>query len=461
LGSIKATEHRIELKPGSKPVRLNPYRMGPRTREIINAQVDRMLKLEVIEPSQSEWARPVVLIPKPDGSPRFCIDYRQLNERTVRDSYPLPRMDECLASLGNSHFFYTMDCNAGYWQVPIAEEDKPKTAFTCHCGTCQCTRPPFGLCNAPALFQQAIDMILSGVKWQNVLVHLEDLIIFSADAESHLSHLDTVLTLLRKHGITLKAQKCHLFSNEVEYLGHVVRPRRLSVNEKNLKAIRKAVFPKTQTLLRIFVGMFNVYRRFTVDFATTAKPPNELNSVQDPRRLSPPTPEEQAALDKIREHLCHPPILEIPRKKGKYIIDVDASYDHVGCCLLQQQPDDKYLPVGYLREGLLPAEKNYTVTDIEGLGVVWAVGLLRPYIEGTNSLIRCDHKALKWILTTTACTYHRLNRWRILLSEFDHDVEYKPGPQQAVADALSRLPTEGLDTGPISQEIPSVGVTTW
>jgi len=359
LGSIKATEHRIELKPGSKPVRLHPYRMGPRTGELIKAQVDRMLKLEVIEPSQREWASPVVLIPEPDGIPRFRIHYRQLNERTVRDSYPLPRMHDCLDSLGDAQFFSTLDCNAGYWKIPIAEEDKPKTAFTCHCGTYQCTRLPFGLCNAPATFQRALDMILSGVKWQNVLVYLDDLNIFSADAEAHMPHLDTVLTLLGKHGATLKAQKCHLFSNEVEYLGHVVRPGRLSVNEKNLKSIKKAVFPKTQTQLRSFLGICNVCRRFTVDFAKTAKPLNDLNSVKLPKRLSPPTPEEEAAFDKLREHLCHPPILSIPRKEGKYIIDVDASYDQLGCCLLQQQPDDKYLPVGYFSKGLLPEEKNY------------------------------------------------------------------------------------------------------
>jgi len=141
-GSIKATEHRIELKPGSKPVRLNPYRMGLRTEKLIKTQVDRMLKLEVIEPSQSEWARPVVLIPKPDGSPWFCIDYRQLNERAVRDSYPLRRMDDFLDSLGDAQFFSTLDCNAGYWQIPLAEEDEPKMAFTCHCGTYQCIADP-------------------------------------------------------------------------------------------------------------------------------------------------------------------------------------------------------------------------------------------------------------------------------------------------------------------------------
>ena len=145
LGSIKATEHQIELKPGSKPVQLDRYRRGPRTRELIRAQVDRMLKLEVIEPSQSEWASPVLLIPKPDGSPRFCIDYRQLNERTVRDSYPLPRRDDFLDSLGDAQFFSTLESNAGYWHIPLAKEDKHKTAFTCHSGTYQCTRLPFVL----------------------------------------------------------------------------------------------------------------------------------------------------------------------------------------------------------------------------------------------------------------------------------------------------------------------------
>jgi len=280
LGSIKATEHRIELKPGSEPVRLNPYRMGRRTRKLIKAQVHRILKLEVIEPSQSAWASPVVLIQKPDGSPRFCVDYRQLNERTVRDSYPLPRMEDFLESLREAQFFSTWDLNAEYWQIPIAEEDKPKTAFTCHCRTYQCTRLPFGLCNAPATLQRAIGMILSGVKWQNVLIYLDDVIIVSADVGSHLSHLDTVLTLLGKHGVTLKAQMCHLFSNEVEYLGHVERPGILSVNEKNLKAIKKAVFPKTQTELRCFLGMCNVYRPFTVDFAKTAKPLNDLKSLR-------------------------------------------------------------------------------------------------------------------------------------------------------------------------------------
>jgi len=163
LGSIRANEHRIEVKRGSNSFRLTPYRMGPRTRELIISQVDQMLKFTVREPIQSEWASPVFLIPRTHGSPWFCIAYRQLNERTVRDSYSQPRIDDGLQSLGDAQFFYTLDCNAGYWKIPISEEETPKTVFIYHCATYQCTRLLFGLCNAHATFQRAIDMILSGV----------------------------------------------------------------------------------------------------------------------------------------------------------------------------------------------------------------------------------------------------------------------------------------------------------
>ena len=135
-----------------------------------------MEALDVIEASNAEWASPVVIVPKVDGTPRFCIDYRKLNESTVKDSYPLPRMDDCLNSLGEANVFSTLDCNAGYWQIPIAPEDWHKTTFTCHCGTYQCKRLPFGLCNAPATFQRAMDMILAGVRWQICLVYLDDVI---------------------------------------------------------------------------------------------------------------------------------------------------------------------------------------------------------------------------------------------------------------------------------------------
>jgi len=269
-----------------------------------------------------------------------------------------------------------------------------------------------------------------------------------------------VFTLLGKNGVTLKAKKCHRFVNEVEYLGHVIRPGRMSVNEKNLKGIRKAIYPKTHTQLRSFLNMCNVYGRFTADFVKVVKPLNKLVSSTLPKKLCPPTMEEHAAFDRLREQLCSPPILALPRREGKYIFDVDASYDQLGSALLQEQPAGKCHPVGYFSRELEPAEQNYIVTEVKGLGVVWAITSLRPFIEGTRFLVRCDHKALKWILTTTACTNNRLNRWRIRLAEFDYDVEYKPGRQPVIADALFRMMTEGLDTTRIPKDIPVVGVTT-
>ena len=183
LGLIRGVEHRIRLKPGAVPVRQHPYKAGPLAREREKAEVERMRSMGVIEPSTGEWASPVVMVPKPDGSVRFCIDYRKLNLMTVKDAYPIPRMDECIDSLGDARVFSTLDCNAGYWQIPVAEEDKHLTAFTCHSGAWQCVRLPFGLCNAPATFQKALDMILERVKWQICLDYLDDVIVLSRSPE--------------------------------------------------------------------------------------------------------------------------------------------------------------------------------------------------------------------------------------------------------------------------------------
>ena len=172
LGEINITEHRIQLKDDAAPVHAQPYRAGPSAREFEHTEIKKMLDQKVIEPAQSEWASPVVIAPKKDGSLRFCVDHRKLNDLTVKDSYPLRRMDECLNTLGNAKVFTTLDANSGYWQVPVAEEDRPKTAFTCHAGCYKYRRMPFGLCNAPATFQRTVDIILSQYRWQSCLVYI-------------------------------------------------------------------------------------------------------------------------------------------------------------------------------------------------------------------------------------------------------------------------------------------------
>ena len=201
LGTVAATTHRIAVTPGSKPVHCQPYRAGSRARVAEKQEIDRMIEQKVIEPATCEWASPIVLVPKPDGSLRFCVDYRKLNSITIPDTYPLPRMDECIDSLGDAAVFTTLDCNSGYWQIPVHPEDKDKTTFTSHYGIYRFLRLPFGLRNAPATFQRAIDIILSGVKWKTCLVYLDDVIVFSKSKKDHLAHVAEALTLLDNAGL--------------------------------------------------------------------------------------------------------------------------------------------------------------------------------------------------------------------------------------------------------------------
>eukprot|EP00170_Pyropia_yezoensis_P001007 contig_4681_g1011 len=212
-----------------------------------------MLKMNVIELSDGEWAFPVVVVPKPGGHFRFYVEHRRVNKMKVKDVYSIPRMDDCIDFLGDATLFSTPDCNAGYWQIPPADEDKDKTTFTGHMGLFRRKRISFGLTNALATFQRAIDIILSGLRWRTCLAHQEDIIVSSKTPAEHQEHLRQVLALLSKAAVTLKAEKCHLFQTEVEYLGHVLSPGELRVNEKNIKALRQARQPKTQTELKSFL----------------------------------------------------------------------------------------------------------------------------------------------------------------------------------------------------------------
>jgi hypothetical protein len=453
LGRVTATKHRIELTPGARPVHCQPYRAGPKARDAEAQEVHRMLQAGVIEPSSSEWASPVVLVPKPDGSLRFCVDYRKLNAITVRDTYPLPRMDECIDSLGDASVFTTLDCNSGYWQIPVAPEDMDKTTFTSHAGTYRFGRMPFGLRNAPATFQRTVDIILSGLTWKSCLVYLDDIIIYSTSMEEHLLHLTEVLTLLGKAGLSLKLTKCHFFKETVDYLGHVIRPGKLAVAEKNTDALRKAQPPRTQTELRSFLGLCNVYRRFVPGFAKVSGPLNQLLRKGEGPTLGILTPDQLTAFHSLREKLLHPPVLALPRKEGRYVLDTDASDLQIGACLSQEHPDKLRHPIGYWSRSLNPAERNYSTTEKECLAIVWAILLLRPYLEGQRFLVRTDHHSLRWVLNL-ADAQGRLARWRLRLLEFDFEVEYSPGRQHHAADTMSRLKPPTRLNQPLDTEIP-------
>jgi len=299
---------------------------------------------------------------------------------------------------------------------------------------------PFGLTNAPATFQRALDIILSGLKWQICLVYLDDVVIFSANAEQHVKDVDTVLHRLREAGVTLNLEKCTWFSDEVEYLGHIVRPGQLHVHNKNVDALKHSKIPTTKTPLKSFLGMCNVYRRFVKDFAKRAKPLNALTRAEIPPDLPPPTDVAIAAFEDLRNALLCPPVLALPKANRKLVVDFDACADQVGFTLLQEEPGELLHPVGYWSRGLTAAEQNYSTTERERLGVVWAVLKLRHFLDGQRFLIRTDHQALSWIYSTTDSS-GRLMRWRLRLSEYTFDMVYKPGASHHLPDFLSRAST--------------------
>jgi len=454
LGVIKATQHRIDLNAGARLVRLAPRRARHTAREAETAEVKRHLEADVIEPTSSEWGFPVVLVPKKDGTLRFCFDYRLLNVVNKRDFYPLPRMDECIDSLGEATIFSTLNCNAAYWQVAIAPEDREKTAFVCQEGAYQYKRMPFGLNNAPATFRRALDIILSGVKWQSCLVNLDDVIVYSKTEEEHIGHVDHVLRLLREAGVTLRLSKCRFFRKTVEYLGHEIKPGRLGVMDAHTRALREAHFPTTRTQVRSYVGMCNVFRRFVPNFAQMAAPLTDLLGSTAPVLVPPATPLQQQAFDRLKEALTTPPVLALQRRGRKNVLDVDACGTQVGAALLQEHDDGKLQPVAYISRRLATNELPYGVTEKECLAVVWASHKLRLYLEGDRFLVRNDHDCLRWILNIEGSGNPRLALSCLRLSELEFGVAFKPGMTHYLADSISRLESGASDVTAFDDAVP-------
>jgi len=419
--------------------------------------VQRRRDLGDIEPSSAEWAFPVVLIPNLDGTMRFCVDYRQLNEVKVRDVYPLPRMDDLIDFLGDAKVCSTLDCNSGYWKLPVADENLDKTSFVCHEESYRYIRITSGLSNAPETFQRAIDMILGGLKWKSCLVYLEDIIVFSQSAGELGERLREVFAALRGAGISLKAKKCSLFQEEVEYLGHAVGRGQLQVQDKNIRGLTKASPPRCKKDLRSFLGMCNVHWRFVKDYVRVALPLAEMTSSKRPNRWGTLSEEASGAFEELKRRLTEAPILALPRRHEAYTLDTDASAGQVGAVLLQEQPDQSTRPVGYWSRFLNAAERNYSSTEREYLAVVWASLLLRPYIEGTLFTVRSDHTALKWMLHMDGA-HGRLARWRLRWAEIDYVVQTRPGASHHAADTMSRNSTPTVNDGAIPDAVPCLAL---
>ena len=451
-GRTTKLQHQIKLLPGSQPYNSPPFRYAPARRQVIEDNLKEMTDQGIISPSQSPWAAPVILAPKKDGSLRFCIDYRKLNTMTVRDAYPIPRIDDTLDSLQEAKFVSTLDLRSGYWQVEMDKNSRDKTAFVTHKGLFQFNVMPFGLTNAPATFQRLMDIVLAGLKWQCCLVYIDDVVIYSPTFEQHLVDLKNVFEALKTANLTLKASKCQFCRPEMRYLGHIITQQGIKPDPDLIKSVTHFPQPKKIKDVQSFLGLTGYYRKFIRNYAKIAEP--LLKQLRDSQRTNHHlqwTPECTHAFETLKKKLTNAPIMNTPNFEHPFILELDACEYGLGAVLAQEYDGGKHV-IAYGSRTLSTAERKYGATEREALAIVWATKHFRPYLEGNRIFIRSDCKALEWMRNAKDVT-GRLARWAMKLAAFQiEEIKYRPGNANANADSLSRnpLPNEIFYTSELS-----------
>ena len=449
LGHTSLLHHRINT--GSKgPIQCPPRRIPQARREDVRRLLREMLDNGIVEPSEGPWSSPIVLAKKKDGTLRFCVDYRKVNTITKRDAYPLPRIDDTLGTLGGSKFFTTMDLASGYWQVEMAPEDRPKTAFSTPEGLYQFKVMPSGLCNAPATFQRLMDRVLGTLKWSSCLVYFDDIIVVGSSFGDHLRHIASVLMKLREAGLKLKPTKCKFFQKQVAFLGHIVSACGIATDPAKTEVIAKWPTPQSRKEVQQFLGLANYYRRFIKNFGTIAKPLHRLTEKNITFQW---TDTCQQAFDNLRKCLMTSPILAHPDWSKSFILDTDASDCGIGAVLSQVNSDGSECVIAYASRSLSRQEQRYCVTRRELLAVVEFVKHFREYLLGRRFTLRTDHGSLVWLKNFKE-PEGQLARWLERLEEYDFTVVHRQGSLHNNADALSRIPCRQCGRSSHSKGVP-------
>ena len=322
-----------------------------------------MLKANVISPSSSEWASCPVLVRKKDGKVRWCIDYRKLNALTVKDSFPLPKIEECVDTLAGTSWFSTLDMNSGYWQIEIDEKDRHKTAFITKYGLFEHNRMAFGLTNAPSCFQRVVQLLLRGMTWKQVLAYLDDVVVLGKNFKNHLHNIRRVLERFRKHNLKLKPKKCTFFQKQVIFLGKLVDEHGVSVNPENIEKVQNWPIPNSVKEVEQFLGFVNYHREHIKNYAAIAK---LLYSLTGPRVKFHWLEKHQEAFDELIQIMTNLPTLSYPNPDHKFILDTDASDLAIGAELLQYDPvTNTENVISYGSYSLTPAQQKYCTTRKE------------------------------------------------------------------------------------------------
>jgi hypothetical protein len=394
-----------------------------------------MLKQNIISPSDSPWSAPVVVAKKKDGKFRFCVDYRQLNKVTIKDNFPLPRIDDLLDTFGDAKYFSTLDLTCGYWHVEVKPEDRKKTAFITDEGLYEFNVMPFGLTNGPATFQQLVNQIFRPHIKKILVVYLDDTNVFSKTFEAHLQHLRITFDIIRKSGLKLQPNKCHFGKTSLSFLGHVIGKNGIQPDPAKISAVQDFPKPNNLKVLRGFLGLASYYRRFVKDFAKIAAPLHYLMRKEQPFYWN---DECQQAFEQLKQKLVSPPILIYPNFDKPFILFTDVSSFGLGAVLAQKDNDGKEHVVAYASRRTDQNERNYYATELECLAVVWAIQQFRPYLQSNVPFtIITDHSALKGLFNKPQLS-GRLARWVMTLRDYNYNIEHRKGRLHSNVDPLSR-----------------------
>ena len=440
LGCTSAIEHKICIE-NEEPFKERFRCIAPPLLEEVRASLRDMLEAGAIPPSQSPWCNTVVLVQKKDGTLHFCIDFRCLNARTKKDLYPLPQIQEALESMAGSAHFSSMDFKSGFWQIKMAPGSQQYTAFTVgNLRFYKFTCMPFGLCNAPAMFQHLMQNTLGELNLMYCIIYLDDVIVFGRTEEEHLEQLPVVFERFHEFNLKLKPLKCSFFQSEIVYLAHHVSWRGILPSQKNVQAMQEFPMPETYTQVRVFCRLAGHYRRFIKGFANIAHPLYDVLGKEVKMGLVDLPPEAREAMAVLKGKVQSTPVLVFPDFKKPFLLEMDASKEGLGVVLSQKQSNGSYHPIAFGSHSLTPVEKSYHSSKLEFLTLKWSVTEhFKEYLAYTPFVVWTDNNPLMYMLTTPNldATGHR---WVGALASFQFELEYQKGTDNGATDALSQVP---------------------
>jgi RNase H-like domain found in reverse transcriptase/Reverse transcriptase (RNA-dependent DNA polymerase)/Integrase core domain/Integrase zinc binding domain len=439
IGKTEILKHRILTggNPINVPVRRQPVHFEGKIQEII----ENLEKHGIISKCESPWNAPIVCVSKKDsGEIRMCLDFRLLNADSIRPAFPIPNITEMMDSLWGSKYFSTIDLGNAYYQVELEESSREKTAFSTKYGQYCFNRMPFGIAAAPSTFQKLMTIVIGDMIWKECLVYLDDILIFSKTLEEHVNRVEKLFYKIANAGLKINPDKCKFLLPEVKFLGHIINAEGIRTDDSKIEAIKNFERPKCVKHVRSFLGLANYYRKFIKDYSKYSRPLESLINVKNNKIVW--TEVCDKTFTELKNKLMNTPILKYPDFSKEFILDTDASFDSIGAVLSQKDGKGQERVIAYGSKSMTKHELGYCITRKELLAVFHFTQHFKHYLYGKRFILRTDHRAITFMMTTRKPITAQFQNWINFLSSLDIKLEYRKGEKHGNADALSRMNTE-------------------